>query len=51
MAVVAGRRPVHLLIGGDALDQFRTKLDDMRRETDAREEVTRGTVFRADDTA
>ncbi len=44
-AVEAERPPVHLLIGGDALDQFRAKLDDMRRETDAWEDVTRGTDF------
>ncbi len=50
-AVEAERPPVHLLIGGDALDQFRAKLDDMRRETDAWEEVTRGTDFEAGDNA
>ena len=44
-AVEAERSPVHLLIGGDALDQVRAKLDDMRRETDAWEGVTRGTDF------
>ena len=32
-AVQAERPPVHLLIGGDALDQLRGKLDEMRRET------------------
>lgn len=42
-AVEAEKPPVHLLIGGDALDQLRTKLDEMRRETDAWEAVTRGT--------
>ena len=47
-AVAAERPPVHLLIGGDALDQFRTKLDDIRRETDAWEDVTRGTDFEAE---
>ena len=46
-ALEAERPPVHLLIGGDALDQFRAKLDDLRRETDAWEEVTRGTDFEA----
>ncbi|KAB0681373.1 oxidoreductase [Aureimonas leprariae] len=44
-AVESERPPVHLLIGGDALDQLRAKLDDMRRETDAWENVTRGTDF------
>ena len=42
-AVKAEHSPVHLVIGGDALDQLRAKLDDMRRETDAWESVTRGT--------
>ena len=44
-AVESDKPPVHLLIGGDALDQLRTKLDDMRRETDTWEAVTRGTDF------
>jgi NAD(P)-dependent dehydrogenase (short-subunit alcohol dehydrogenase family) len=42
-AVEAEKPPVHLLIGGDALDQLRQKLLDMRSETDAWEETTRGT--------
>jgi NAD(P)-dependent dehydrogenase (short-subunit alcohol dehydrogenase family) len=45
-AIEAERPPVHLLIGGDALDQLRGKADEMRRETDAWEEVTRSTDFR-----
>ena len=44
-AVEAEHPPVHLVIGGDALDQLRAKLDDMRRETDAWESVTRSTDF------
>lgn len=44
-AVEAENSPVHLLIGGDALDQLRRKLDEMRAETDAWEEVTRSTDF------
>lgn len=48
-AIEAEKPPVHLLIGGDALDQLRAKLDDLRRETDAWEPVTRGTDFQADD--
>ncbi|MBB3934140.1 oxidoreductase [Aureimonas phyllosphaerae] len=47
-AVEAERPPVHLLIGGDALDQLRQKLDAMRAETDAWEEVTRSTDFMAE---
>jgi NAD(P)-dependent dehydrogenase (short-subunit alcohol dehydrogenase family) len=45
-AVEAEHPPVHLLIGGDALDQLREKLDEIRAETDAWEEVTRSTDFR-----
>ena len=44
-ALQAERRPVHLLISGDALDQVRGKLDERRRETDAWEQVTRSTDF------
>jgi NAD(P)-dependent dehydrogenase (short-subunit alcohol dehydrogenase family) len=50
-AVEAKRAPVHLLIGGDALDQLRGKLDELRRETDAWEEITRSTDFQSSDTA
>ena len=39
-AVEAARSPVHLLIGGDALDQLRGRLDAWREETDAWEETT-----------
>jgi NAD(P)-dependent dehydrogenase (short-subunit alcohol dehydrogenase family) len=46
--VEAERPPVHMLIGGDALDQLRGKLDAMRRETNAWEEVTRSTDFEFD---
>jgi len=44
-AVEAAKPPLHLLIGGDALDQLRAKLDAMRSETDIWENVTRGTDF------
>lgn len=44
-AIEAEKPPVHLLIGGDALDQVRSKLDDLRRETDAWEKVTRSTDY------
>ena len=44
-AVEAERPPVHLLIGSDALDQFRGKLDQLRHETDAWENATRSTEF------
>ena len=44
-AVEAEKPPVHLLIGGDALDLFRGKLASMREETDAWEALTRSTDF------
>jgi NAD(P)-dependent dehydrogenase (short-subunit alcohol dehydrogenase family) len=50
-AIEAAQPPVHLLIGGDALDQLRAKLDGLRGETDAWEEVTRSTDFQPSDTA
>jgi NAD(P)-dependent dehydrogenase (short-subunit alcohol dehydrogenase family) len=46
-AVQAEKPPVHLLIGSDALAQLRAKLDDMRREADAWEALTRGTDLAA----
>lgn len=42
-AVEADSPPVHLLLGSDALDQLRAKLDGMRDEVGKWEEVTRGT--------
>ena len=48
-AVEADHPPVHLLIGKDALDQYRKQLDDMRHETDTWEEVTRSTDREATD--
>jgi NAD(P)-dependent dehydrogenase (short-subunit alcohol dehydrogenase family) len=50
-AVEAERPPLHLVIGGDALGQFRQKLADLHRELDAWEEVTRSTDFRTEDPA
>ena len=47
-AVEAERPPVHLLIGGDALDQWRTRLEAWRSEIDAWEAVTRSTDFAPD---
>ena len=44
-AVQAERPPVHLLIGSDALDQYRARLAVAAREADAWEQVTRGTDF------
>ncbi|MBE7212968.1 MAG: SDR family NAD(P)-dependent oxidoreductase [Gluconacetobacter diazotrophicus] len=42
-AVEAEAPPVHLLLGGDALDQFRARLEEARRESDAWEAATRST--------
>ena len=44
-AVQAEQPPVHLLIGGDALDQMRARLTEWTRELDTWEEVTRSTDF------
>jgi NAD(P)-dependent dehydrogenase (short-subunit alcohol dehydrogenase family) len=41
--VEAEKPPVHFLIGSDALSLLRSKLDDLRRETDAWEALTCGT--------
>lgn len=46
-AVEATSPPVHLIIGGDALDQARQKVADLQREWDAWEGVTRSTDFTA----
>ncbi|MBI0327243.1 oxidoreductase [Burkholderia plantarii] len=44
-ALRAGRAPLHLVLGGDALDLIRAKLAELGRELDAWEAVTRGTDF------
>ena len=44
-AVEADAPPVHLIIGGDALDQVRGKLTRLSQELDAWEAVTRSTKF------
>ena len=44
-AVEAEAPPVHLVIGGDALDQIRTKLATLRDELDTWEGLTRSTRF------
>ncbi len=45
-AVAADAPPVHLIIGGDALDQVRARLAKLNQELDAWEGVTRSTKFR-----
>lgn len=42
-AVESDKPPVHLVIGGDALDQIRQKLTSLESEFKDWEEVTRGT--------
>ena len=44
-ALEAERPPVHLLIGSDAVDQWRARLDGWVRELDSWEQVSRGTDF------
>jgi NAD(P)-dependent dehydrogenase (short-subunit alcohol dehydrogenase family) len=44
-AMEAETPPLHLVIGGDALDQFRRKIIDLRRDFDGWEKVTRSTDF------
>jgi len=44
-AVEANQPPLHLVIGGDALDQVRQKVVDLQRDLDTWEELTRSTKF------
>ena len=44
-AVEAPQPPVHLIIGGDGLDQVRQKIIDLQRDFDTWEELTRSTDF------
>jgi NAD(P)-dependent dehydrogenase (short-subunit alcohol dehydrogenase family) len=46
-AVEAGRPPMHLVIGGDALDLIRKKIASLELEFDSWEAVTRSTNFQA----
>ena len=46
IAVEADTPPVHLIIGGDALDQVRARLVRLNQELDAWEDVTRSTKFK-----
>lgn len=45
-ALEADKPPSHLVLGGDALDLIRSKLDDLGRELDTWKELTRSTSFR-----
>ena len=44
-AVEADKPPLHLVIGGDALDQIRRKLADLTQELNIWEYLTRSTKF------
>ena len=44
-AVEANQPPVHLIIGGDGLDQVRQKLGELQRDFDTWEKLTRSTDF------
>jgi NAD(P)-dependent dehydrogenase (short-subunit alcohol dehydrogenase family) len=44
-AVEADKPPLHLVLGGEALDQFRQKIVELQRDWDAWEETTRGTDY------
>lgn len=44
-AVEADQPPLHLVIGGDALDQIRKKVVDLQSDLDTWEELTRSTKF------
>jgi NAD(P)-dependent dehydrogenase (short-subunit alcohol dehydrogenase family) len=46
-ALEADEPPLHLVIGGDALDLIRKKVADLQRDLDTWEELTRSTDFRA----
>ena len=45
-ALKADRPPVHLIIGGDGLDQVRKQFAELQRDFDTWEELTRSTDFR-----
>ena len=45
-AVQADGPPVHLIIGGDGLDQVRQQITELQRDFDSWEELTRSTDFR-----
>ena len=46
-ALEAAQPPLHLVIGGDALDLIRQKLSDLNRDLDKRESLSRSTNFRS----
>jgi NAD(P)-dependent dehydrogenase (short-subunit alcohol dehydrogenase family) len=46
-ALESDRPPLHLVLGGDALDLVRAKLEDLRRDLDTWEHLTRSTGYAA----
>jgi hypothetical protein len=46
-ALETGRPPLHLVLGGDALDLIWKKIADLQRDFDEWEEVIRSTNYRA----
>jgi NAD(P)-dependent dehydrogenase (short-subunit alcohol dehydrogenase family) len=44
-ALESDRSPLHLVIGSDALDLVRAKLDDLKRDSDTWEHLTRSTDY------
>jgi NAD(P)-dependent dehydrogenase (short-subunit alcohol dehydrogenase family) len=46
-ALEADRPPLHLVIGGDALNLIRKKITDLQQDLDTWEDLTQGTDFRA----
>jgi hypothetical protein len=47
-ALESDQPPLHLVIGGDALDLIRKKLTDLEHDLNAWEALTRSTSFQAD---
>ena len=47
-ALESDHPPLHLVIGGDALDLIRKKLADLQHDLDAWETLTRSTSFQVD---
>jgi len=46
-ALEAAHPPLHLAIGGDAIDQIRQKLTELQGDLDTWEKLSRSTKFRA----
>lgn len=44
-ALESDRPPLHLVLGGDALDLVRAKIEDLKRDLDTWERLTRSTDY------